>query len=233
MLRFVGIGAQKSGTTWLYEMLRLNPELSFPAGKEVHHWDRPPVRTLEEYKDLFNTDGICGEITPAYSFLPIETIGEIFKHFPDLRIIYLMRNPIERAWSSSRMALSRAEMLPIEASDQWFIDHFNSAGSLARGDYQKCIQNWRLFYPRSSIALYRYEQILNEPRQLLKAVCDHIGANSHYVDGLDDQTLKQQIFKSIEIPLRESLKPELRRLYQDKIQNLSTYLSEDLTAWQI
>lgn len=40
MLDFLGIGAQKAGTTWLYEKLRLHPDIAFPAGKEVHFWDQ-------------------------------------------------------------------------------------------------------------------------------------------------------------------------------------------------
>ena len=137
MLNFLGIGAQKSATSWLYNTLLKHPNIAFPGGKEVHFWDSRSGRNIESYKEIFsNNDYINGDITPAYGFLPIEVIQEIYDLMPHLCLIYLIRNPIERAWSSARMALGRAEMLHEEASDQWFIDHFKSKGSLARGDYE-------------------------------------------------------------------------------------------------
>ncbi len=44
----------------------------------------------------------AGEITPAYAILPVEVIREIRREFPDIRLIYLIRNPMDRAWSSAR-----------------------------------------------------------------------------------------------------------------------------------
>jgi hypothetical protein len=69
MLSFLGIGAQKSGTTWLFEMLRQHPEVAFPAGKEVHFWDQRNDRSVDWYLGLFPDNGKKnGEITPAYAF---------------------------------------------------------------------------------------------------------------------------------------------------------------------
>jgi hypothetical protein len=59
---------------------------------------------------------------------------QVHARFPDARLIYLIRNPIERAWSSALMALRGAEFAFDEASDAWFIDHFHSRGSLSRGN---------------------------------------------------------------------------------------------------
>ena len=144
MLQFLGIGAQKAGTTWLFSMLSRHPDLSFPAGKEIHFWDQQHDRGIDWYRNLFasDTQRLEGEITPAYAILAPELIRDCHAHFPHVRLIYLIRNPIERAWSSALMALTRAEMTLPEASDQWFIDHFNSAGSRARGDYAGCIAAW-------------------------------------------------------------------------------------------
>src|SRR5262249_41035314 len=45
---FLGIGAQKAATTWLYENLKRHPEIEFPAGKEVHFWDKREGRPARE-----------------------------------------------------------------------------------------------------------------------------------------------------------------------------------------
>lgn len=102
MLNFLGIGAQKCGTTWLFELLSLHPQVRFPAGKEVHFWDGQRERGVDWYEGLFEGQPpsvAVGEITPAYAILAPPIIAEVARAFPALRLIYLIRNPIDRAWS--------------------------------------------------------------------------------------------------------------------------------------
>jgi hypothetical protein len=233
LLCFLGIGAQKTGTTWLVSLLKQLTELRFPERSVQHFWDSPAHFDLASYQALFAGSELQGEMRPAYGMLPVETIRIIHHHFPDIRLIFMMRNPMERAWSSAKMALARSEMSLEEASDQWFIDHFNSAGSLARGDYQTCIENWRSVFPASSLALFRYEQIINEPRDLLLAACRHIGLDTAKAAIVDEAFLRIPVFQSMSGNLRDSLKPELTRLYSGKINRLSNYLSDDFSDWRV
>lgn len=235
MLDFLGIGAQKAGTTWLYRMLALHPEISFLAGKEIHFWDREYHKGVNWYRSLFEIEPgkSKGEITPAYAILPRERIRELHACFPDARILYLIRNPIERAWSSALMALDRAEMRVEEASDQWFIDHFLSEGSLARGDYEACLRRWRDVYPAAQILVARHEEMENRPRELLRAACSHIGVTSGPVEKISEAALSQRIFASTNAAIRPSLLPILRKLYYPKIDALGRYLALDVGAWYI
>jgi hypothetical protein len=212
-------------------MLRQHPDIHFPIGKEIHFWDQQSHLGLKWYKGLFSDEKTCGDITPAYAILPIETIECVYNAFPDIKLIYIMRNPMDRAWSMAKMALARAQMSLPEASDQWFIDHFNSSASLARGDYQSCIENWRRFFPAASMALFRYEHIVVNPRLLLCEICRHIGVDTNWINYLNDLSLGTPIFQSTPGPIRESLKPELRRLYSDKVKRLGDYLTDDFTNW--
>ena len=232
MLNFLGIGAQKAGTTWLYEQLNHHPQLAFPLGKEAHFWNRPHAAAVADYLDRFaRIDAVAGEITPAYGMLPIETIREIHRHAPRLRLIYLIRNPMDRAWSSALMALQRAEMTLDEASDAWFSDHFHSAGSRKRGDYQACLQNWRAVFPDEQLLVLRFEQIVTEPESLLNRCFQHLGVAHQPPEQLRQQGCRERVFAGPGHPLRPSLKPVLRGLYQDKIQQLAGYLNMDLSAW--
>jgi hypothetical protein len=236
MLHFLGIGAQKSGTTWLYELLGACPSIAFPSGKEVHYWDAPCGRSPEWYQRLFQVTGDhCeGEITPAYAFLPLETIQTISGYFPYLRLIYLIRNPIDRAWSSAQMALARAEMLPHEASDQWFIDHFRSSGSRARGDYESCIRNWRSAFGSEPLLIERYDSIKLEPRALLSRVLTHIGVSPEpWVTSLSQEQLARAVFSGGGESLRPTLRPILEDIYFPQIERLGQYLNQDLSDWLV
>jgi len=232
MLDFLGIGAQKAGTTWLYAQLSRHPQVRFPAGKEVHFWDRDDAPDPAWYQGLFEPEigpgTRQGEITPAYAFIPPERIQRIHGLYPRLRLIYLIRNPMERAWSSALMALGRAEMRIDEASDQWFIDHFRSQGSLQRGDYETSIRNWTAIYPRQQLLVERYESIGIEPRALLTRVAGHLGIDPEFFRRLPDEDIRRRVFSGNGHPLRPSLRPVLEQLYAERVRSLSAYLDAPL-----
>lgn len=233
MISFLGIGAQKAGTTWLYEQISRHPELAFPLGKETHFWDRPhDAAALERYLGHFtHANGIAGEITPSYATLPMATVREIYDCNPHLRLMYLIRNPIDRAWSSALMALQRAQMTLDEASDTWFSDHFHSAASLKRGDYKACLETWYAVFPREQLLVLRFEQIVNEPEMLLNHCFEHLGVTCIEPEQLRQQGCREPVFAGPGYPLRNSLRPTLRALYQSKIMALGNYLELDLSAW--
>lgn len=233
MLSFLGIGAQKAGTTWLYEQISHHPQLAFPLGKEAHFWDRPhDAVSIADYLSHFtNVSAIAGEMTPSYAILPSLTVREIRACNPHLRLIYLIRNPIDRAWSSALMALQRAQMTIDEASDTWFSDHFHSAASLKRGDYQSCLETWRAVFPDEQLLVLRFEQIALEPESLLNRCFQHLGVHLMKPEQLRQQNCRQAIFTGPGYSLRPSLKLVLKTLYQDKIEKLARYLNTDLSAW--
>ncbi|HRX70261.1 MAG: sulfotransferase [Candidatus Competibacteraceae bacterium] len=258
MLHFLGIGAQKAGTTWLYEQLNHHPQVTFPLGKEVHFWNRPhDAAAVNLYLNSFVhidrnprksfllvdwitrclirpvpvAPSVAGEITPAYGMLPLETIQEIHRYAPCLRLIYLIRNPIERAWSSALMALERAEMMIDEASDQWFIDHFHSAGSRQRGDYQTCLQTWREVFSEEQLLILRFEQIITEPESLLNRCFQHLGVSQQVPEQLHQWGCQVPVFAGPGYSLRPTLKPALQMLYQKQIEQLAKYLNMDLDTW--
>lgn len=233
MLSFLGIGAQKAGTTWLYEHFSRHPQLAFPLGKEAHFWDRPhDADAVAAYlKHFADVSGTAGEITPSYAALPSETVRKIHGCNPRMRLIYLIRNPMDRAWSSALMALQRAQMTLDEASDAWFSDHFRSAASLKRGDYQSCLETWRAVFSSEQLLVLRFEQIVEEPEALLNRCFQHLGVSPVDPEQLRRQGCRNPVFTGPGYALRPSLRPILKGLYQDKIEKLSRYLDTDLRDW--
>ena len=226
VLNFIGIGAQKAGTTWMYHHLSKMPNIVFPAGKEVHFWDIHYGQGVEWYRSQFESiplDTIAGDITPAYAILPIERIKEVYSAFPELRIVYLLRNPIERAWSSALMALMRAEMTIDEASDQWFIDHFNSKGSKLRGDYQQCLENWLSVYRENNMLILLYDDIVQEPSYIMQKILSHIGRDCDE-NAINHQALNKKIFSGSGHEIRSSLSEYLQGLYATKVIELKQFL---------
>ena len=221
MLDFVGIGAQKAGTTWIYEQLSRHPDITFPAGKEVHFFDRDFDKGLAWYDALFpDIAGIKqGEITPAYAFLPQEKIKILYELNPNVKLFYSIRHPVERAWSGAMMALRRAELDVEEASDQWFLDHFMSQGSRKRGDYQSCIDRWLSIFPQEQLCLIDFSDIAQRPRNVMLKIARHIGVDTAFYEKIEHTLLEQKIYAGHKgYPNRPKLQKKLVKLYKKSLK---------------
>jgi len=233
---FLGIGAQKAGTTWLYENLKRHPAIAFPSEKEIHFWD-------EEYKsggdkqswaslfDAVPAAQKAGEITPAYAFLDPGVIREIAEFRPQLRLFISLRNPIDRAWSSALMALERAEMTIEDASPIWFMDHFQSRGSLARGNYLAVLDNWLAAFPAEQLHIIVFDDIVADPRGVLAGLSRHLGVDPAFYDTVADEEIAKPVFAGPGHPLPETLAKYLRVLYERDIERLARRLDRDLGHW--
>ncbi len=236
MLRFLGIGAQKAGTTWLYELLRQHPEVGFPDGKESHHWTRrekardraAAERYLARFPDPHRVEG---EITPAYATLDEAGIACIRSAVPDLRLIFILRNPLERAWSAAFMVLRRLEMDPSEASDGWFETLLRSQASQGRGDYAETIRRWRQWFPGDALLILRFEALREQPEALVNRCLRHIGVRELESAALRDMGSRQVVFAGATEPPRPAIWTALQALYEPRIAELGALLGEDLSDW--
>lgn len=234
-VHFLGIGAQKAGTTWLYEWLGRHPEIAFPAGKELQFWNHREGRAPEVWLAAFpeaRPGVLQGEITPAYALLGDEAVATLQSLCPDLRIFFSMRNPMERAWSAALMALERAELELDEASDAWFADHFRSRGSLGRGDYETALRRWRDRFGEHAVLALLHDEIRSRPGDVLARLARHIGVrDDRYFDRFPADRLAEPVFAGQGAPVRPSLRPLLRELYAPRIESLGRYLDRDLSSW--
>jgi len=234
MIHFLGIGAQKAGTTWIYHHLSQHPQICFPAGKEIHFWDIYRKNGIEWWTGLFADDHHKrkqGEITPAYAMLDEAAIREIAILLPDLRVFYSLRNPIARAWSSALMALERAEMTIDDASHRWFLDHFKSAGSRLRGDYLSSIRRWQSVFSGEQFLTIIFDDIIRDPGGVLALLCLHLGVDPNWFGGVPSTELTMPVFPGPGRDLPEPLLASLRVLYKPMINPLSEVLGRDLSPW--
>ena len=98
---FLGLGTQKGGTTSLHQLLAAHPQVFLPGCKEVHYFDlnhQKPLRWYTEHFSAARPEQICGDITPFYLFHP-DVPDRIKARLPDVKLIVLLRDPVERALS--------------------------------------------------------------------------------------------------------------------------------------
>jgi hypothetical protein len=231
---FLGIGAQKSGTTWLADNLGRHPEVFLAPEKELHYWNAHRDKGLDWYVGHFaSAPSGCmrGEITPAYAILSSAVVAQIAAALPGVRLLYLVRNPVERAWSAALMALERAEMAVDEASDQWFVDHFRSRGSRARTDYESCLRTWLSHFPAEQLLIGRYDDVRDSPVELLERCADHLSLSSGHF-WKDPERARVVSRRGTGAPLRPSLRRVLEDMHGPSVESLESWLGWDLSAWR-
>ena len=165
----------RTASTWTFACLGAHPDVSFPAGKQIHFWDKQRDLGLDWYRQLFASDTAThtGEITPAYALLADETVGEVARAFPDLRTFFVVRDPVERAWSSVRLHLRRNEVDPETAPIELLQTRLAGNGIRKRNAYASTIDVWQQHFGEQ-FAVFDYAQLTSEPVVFLCALADHL-----------------------------------------------------------
>jgi hypothetical protein len=252
---FLGIGAQKAGTTWLWENLRRHPEVFVPDRKELHYFDNKFDRPLRYYSERFEGayGRIKGEITPAYGILPRERIGFIRALMPRVRLIFLIRNPVERAWSQAVMDLVvRSGRAFEEVPESELLAFLESERSVDRGLYSRILDNWLSSFPAEQLYVGFFEDIRQRPRELMSELFAHLGVSCDVDWG--SFPLRRVILPSVEprgngtpdrrpraaageaggesIPCPDSVRERLGRIYAEELARLSDRFGQRVAHWR-
>ena len=174
-LGFMIVGGQKCGTTALARFLSQHPEIGMASPKEVHLFDAPnysPDWTPEQIDKRYGSNfahcsgaRLMGEATPSYMFVP-EIVRDLKRYNPDLKLIVLLRDPVERAISHYYMETSRErERRPLWLAllREPFRLHRCRNGRVRGSETQRCSYRTRGLYSLQLRNLYRYferEQVL-------------------------------------------------------------------------
>ncbi|MCE2788621.1 MAG: sulfotransferase domain-containing protein [Saprospiraceae bacterium] len=236
---FLILGAQKAGTTSLHAYLNQHPDIIFHQVKEFHFFDIQYYRGFEWYSSLFPVDAtkITGEATPYYLFHPCVP-ERVKKHLPHVKMIVLLRNPVDRAYSHFRHGLkyshetvkSFEEAIGMEAQrlqgaeDQLLDGSLQKHAShlqhsyLTRGFYSVQIQRWFAHFPRSQFLFIQSEKLFVAPQEQLERVYRFLDIPSFSMP-------EYPIFNEGQYgaPLAPSLRAELMELFRDDIVQTETF----------
>ncbi|MGM0441271.1 MAG: sulfotransferase domain-containing protein [Elusimicrobiota bacterium] len=199
---FIIIGAQKSGTTSLYSYLGQHPDFIPSYKKEVHYFDTYYHRGFLWYKSHFpykkqlNNDKITGEASPSYICHP-RTPQRIYEKIPDVKLIVLLRNPVDRAISSymhqkragrEQLSVMKAFEKEEERTKNSFKKLQENSGNvkksskqyrrytyLERGKYIKQLKKYFKYFSREQIYIKCAEHFFADPRKTVREVFTFLG----------------------------------------------------------
>jgi hypothetical protein len=192
---FLCVGAAKSGTTWLSENLRQHPDIFIPPRKEIHYFNKfmseaPEIDSVNYYEptnwyhSFFKNAGsqqVCGELSVSYLYFE-NCAKDIFQYNPNMKIVAILRDPVERAISNYRFFIETG-LLKKNTSFQEAV--VAKPLLLERGLYFQQLKRYCDIFPKEQIKVFLYDDIKTRPKLLFKELLDVIGVCEYYPDTLE------------------------------------------------
>ena len=239
---FVICGTQKGGTSALDAYLRDHHQICMANKKEVHFFDnedtfRDKAPDYSLYHTAFSPEPpheLVGEATPIYMYWH-DAPRRMWQYNPNMKLIVILRNPIERAYSHWNMERSRnaetlsfweaiksetqrcRESLPYQHRVYSYID---------RGFYLEQLRRLSTYFRKEQILILRNEELKNKPHETLQNVCDFLGVNS-FLD-IEAKDIHSRPYSS-SISGRE--KEYLRSIFEYEIRGIERMFGWDCSNW--
>lgn len=184
-LDFVCVGAPRSGTTWLAQALNEHPQIYVPPIKElnffndisVNHLEFKYLRGIDYYRKQFDNappDALLGELTPTYYADP-GVAERIVKHFPNVRILIMLRNPADVIFSTY---LKRREYGKIDSTFEVALK--NSPDLVILGNYHRLLLPYFQIFPREHIYVGIYETFFSDLPEECSSIYRFLGVDHSF-----------------------------------------------------
>ena len=171
------LGAQKAGTSSLHYYLQHVEDVFMCHAKETFFFTQKKWKDFDNYHMHFEDaldEKIVGESTTAYTMQPafMNVAPRIFKYNPNAKLIYIVRDPIERAisnywWNVHLCQETRKPLEAIKAELQY----------LKTSDYAYQIKPYFDLFDPSQIKIVQFEQMVESPKAVVEEVCDWLGVD--------------------------------------------------------
>ncbi|MCO6173809.1 sulfotransferase domain-containing protein [Flavobacterium sp. NRK F10] len=244
-LDFLVIGAQKCGTTALYSYLKEHEEIGMSFKKEMHFFDDETLFSADkeiDYKAYESSiqvktgkERIYGEITPIYLYWQ-NSCERIWRYNKNIKLIAILRNPIERAFSHWNMSRERGiekhtfyEAILLEQQRQKeSLPYQNRVFSYVdRGFYSEQIRRYRRFFDDDHILFIKYEDFKADQKEKLNSIFEFLNVDPSRYDYAHKIIHKREYESKITEKERQLL---LDTFYYD-IKEVERMLGWDCSDW--
>lgn len=243
---FLVIGSQRCASTYLQRTLELHPEITLVPKERRFFSNKIRTESINSYSQLFietankNKEGLTsvkGEIDPSYAVLRLGEIAIVKQLIPDLKIILIVRNPLERLISNigrgwrfhyidGGNAASRNIFALLRKVDNNLSYRFT--------DYYQIYKNWVYFYGEENILIETYDNIKSNPQYVLEKCCSFLEVSSQITRIIPHNLLnKKQNASSLsyESEIPHILKWYLAKKWLPKVHELQVKLDLDCSSW--
>jgi hypothetical protein len=243
---FLIIGAQKSATRWLRVNLGKHPDV-YTASREIMYFSNPVLVDEEGpswYRaqfDGWSGEPIIGEATPSYMAWPRHphrVAARIKQLLPDVRLIAILRNPIDRAYSAMVHHM-REGRLPADSDLVEIVarisPHKDRWGLIGSSRYAANLAPYQRHFGDQLLVLL-HDDLCDDPRRVFDQSLRHIGAAPGFIPPSLEAIVHSQQQADPLGGSKPGLRPRQRRqlfeVFRDDIRQLETMIDRDLSIWQ-
>jgi len=192
-----------------------------------------PHLDFEHYAQLFEPKGtlLSGDISPNYSTLNNEVIRRVVRYFPNLKVICLARDPVERLWSHLSMEVHYHQ---IEAFDATDIDEINRQllrrGLLLRSYPSTIVARWKRHVNPERFRIYFFDDLQRNPTELRRCILDFLGADPGKADNgvAADYNSWATMGK---LPLSDKVRSHLAQFFKKELKTCAARLGGAARNW--
>jgi hypothetical protein len=246
---FIIIGVAKCGTTSLYYALGKHPKIHMANEKELYFFNKDNLynKGMKYYKTLFplcDLDEICGENTPFYLYF--KNVPErIKKNIPNIKLIVLLRNPINRAYSHfygylrlcklrNQKVISNnlKEFLKIIKENPTMPLNHRGRNLLTAGLYGEQIQRWLQYFSLNQFKIIKSEDFFYNPKNIVNEIFDFLEVKrypieiKHYLKSTESN--KRTLGIEEYFPLDKETREILYNYYKDSNKLLYKLIKRDM-----
>jgi hypothetical protein len=175
---FIGIGAHKSGTTWVSEILRTHPEVFMAHGKELSFFTLHYDKGEQWYSEKFTVGAgakAVGEYSATYMDDPI-VARRIHAYNPHVKLLFAVRNPVRRAYSHYKWLLQQGNKLPP------FTEALETHPILVhRSLYYQCLSYYWKWFPPEQIHIIRFDDIQTRPDTVQRNIYRFLNIDENFL----------------------------------------------------
>ncbi len=232
---FIITGVQKAGTSALREYLLRHPQINMSYSKEAHFFSRPNFSHsrishwwYEKDFDQSDHDKTFGEVTPMISYF-IPSISRIASYHPDMKLITILRNPIERAYSHWNMEVDRGNERATfsEAIRRTKVEQDMYKSYVDRGYYMPQILRQLKHFPSDQLLFIKYEDYRDDQETTIREILRFLA--------LSQGQYQHRKIISHQRPYPCQLLPQdreyLKQLYKTDIHQVEKQLGWDCSDW--
>src|SRR5205809_5348703 len=192
-----------------------------------------PHIDLENYARLFEPKGslLSGDISPGYSTLSDKIIRRVVGYFPNLKVIFLARDPVERAWSHLSMEVRYRQIEPFDATD---IDQVNRnllrRGMLLRSYPSVIVARWKRNVHSDRFRIYFFDDLKRNPTELRCSILRFLGA--------DPEKPSRRVTRDYnswagmeKLPLTDKVRSHLAQFFKKELKTCAARLGGPARDW--
>ncbi|MCV6637968.1 sulfotransferase domain-containing protein [Candidatus Albibeggiatoa sp. nov. NOAA] len=240
---FLICGAQKAGTSALAKSLKEHPDIYMSEQKELHFFDndgyfqtnQPNYENYHQHFVNAQSHQLWGEATPAYMYWQTSP-QRMHQYNPHLKLIVILRNPIERAYSHWNMqqhnkahTFSFREALQHELSlkAQGVTEH-KKFSCMSRGFYSQQLQRIQQYFPKQQLLALKYDTFKNDPQQTLNLVSQFL-----QIELVDIKQVNEVYALPYSSQISTEDKAYLQSIFTQEIRNLESMLGWGCHDWLV